>query len=100
MSDETTMPDWVLIEAAKRSCFKTRDPSALRASYNHPRAYEGYQALCDMILKYEEPPIDPIEEAAQAIADDFRLNLSAMPKVELALQKAIRRGIELAESKP
>lgn len=41
-------------------------------------------------------PVDPLVDEAQSIADDFHLNLSAMPKVEAALQKALRRGMELA----
>ena len=50
----TTPPDWVLIEAAKR-CGWTPDLTWLRADY---RAVNGlFRALCDMIEKYEQPPV-------------------------------------------
>ena len=54
MTDKQTMPDWVLIEAAKRSEFI---PSAefRRRDYQELPAF---RALCDMILKHEQPPVD------------------------------------------
>jgi hypothetical protein len=48
-----TPPDWVLIEAAKRSGW---GDNGIQTS-----AYTGnsvFRALCDMILKYEQPPVD------------------------------------------
>ena len=47
----TTPPDWVLIEAAKRCGW----------TYGTADNYHDnpvYAALCDMILKHEQPPID------------------------------------------
>jgi len=55
MADKQTPPDWVLLEAAKRSG-RTLDLTWLRADY---RAVNGlFRALCDMILKHEQPPVD------------------------------------------
>lgn len=47
----TTPPDWVLIEAAKRCgwAYGTTDNY-----HDNP----VYAALCDMILKHEQPPAD------------------------------------------
>ena len=47
-----TPPDWALIEAAKRS-----DYSADAASLLY-KADGSFRALCDMILKHEQPPVD------------------------------------------
>lgn len=55
MTDKQTPPDWVLLEAAKR-CGWTPDLTWLRADY---RAVNGsFRALCDMIEKHEQPPVD------------------------------------------
>jgi hypothetical protein len=52
----TTPPDWVLLEAAKRcGC------AALPADYIRYHTYENsppFRALCDMIAKHEQPPVD------------------------------------------
>ena len=52
-----TPPDWVLIEAAKRFYWDNTPPSELRRHY-HDENYGGYRALCDMIAKHEQPPVD------------------------------------------
>jgi hypothetical protein len=52
-----TPPDWVLIEAAKRSGWGNAVASELRRHYRADN-YIGYTALCDMILKHEQPPVD------------------------------------------
>jgi hypothetical protein len=52
-----TPPDWVLIEAAKRSGWQIQDIELLRAEYHNRRALI-FSALCDMIWKYEQPPVD------------------------------------------
>ena len=49
-----TPEDWVLIEAADRGGY-TGDLQALRHSY---AAIPIYRALCDMIAKHEQPPVD------------------------------------------
>lgn len=54
MTDTPILPDWVLIEAAKRGAF-IGDVSDLQHSYE---SIKVYRALCDMILKYEQRPVD------------------------------------------
>ena len=54
---EQTPPDWVLIEAAKRSEYENAtDPTWMRKDYH--RLSPVFRALCDMIAKYEQPPVD------------------------------------------
>jgi len=53
-----TPPDWVLIEAAKRGCWPaTYSMEALREAY-HSLCNNMFRALCDMIAKHEEEPVD------------------------------------------
>jgi hypothetical protein len=54
MTDKQTPPDWVLIEAAKRSEWDNTIDT-LRSCY---AVVCAYRALCDMIWKYEQPPVD------------------------------------------
>jgi hypothetical protein len=54
MTDKQTPPDWVLIEAAKRSEFL---PSAEFRRKNYEEL-PMFRALCDMIERYEQPPAD------------------------------------------
>jgi len=91
MTDEETLPDWVLIEAGKR-CGGTDKYGLhdLRLSY---KATPTFRALCDMIWKYE-PPVDPLVDVAESLgyfntaaelwADDVRAALGA-------------RGLEIRE---
>jgi len=54
-----TPPDWVLIEAAKRIGWLNPDVNPLRERYRSGSYLShAYRALCDMIQKYEEPPVD------------------------------------------
>ncbi len=57
MTDKQTPPDWVLIEAAKRAGLK-RSPAQLRAGQIARSAKPYFRALCDMIERYEQPPVD------------------------------------------
>jgi hypothetical protein len=51
-----TPPDWVLIEAAKRSNWGDGDDIPyLQSRYGF---HHEYRALCDMIQKHEQPPVD------------------------------------------
>ncbi len=52
----TTPPDWVLLEAAKRSGMK-QCPDWIKRCYDH-HAVLAFRALCNMIQKYEKPPVD------------------------------------------
>ena len=54
MTDKQTPPDWVLIEAAKR-CGRGYVTETLHRVYRDDTAF---RALCDMIERYEEPPVD------------------------------------------
>ncbi len=54
-----TPPDWVLIEAAKRIGWPTDNLEPLRERYrSNSYLSHAYRALCDMIQKYEQPPVD------------------------------------------
>jgi hypothetical protein len=52
-----TPPDWILIEAAKRFAWDNVATSRLRSHY-HDENYIGFRALCDMIAKHEQKPVD------------------------------------------
>jgi len=54
-----TPPDWVLIEAANRGGHSWKDQSIrqLRDAYADVDV-PVFNALCDMILKHEQPPVD------------------------------------------
>lgn len=53
---DTPMPDWVLLEAAKRFGWDRGRPiSALQKDYE---VSVPFRAFCDMILKHEQPPVD------------------------------------------
>jgi hypothetical protein len=85
--DKQTPPDWVLIEAAKRSMLIYR-LEFLRENYSDMSG--AYQALCDMIERYEQPPVDRkllcAEEAMQGWEDGA-----------LSVQATCVRAIELHE---
>lgn len=51
---DSTMPDWVLLEAAKRGKWPFRGP-VLREDYQNSAVF---RALCDLIYKHEQPPVD------------------------------------------
>jgi hypothetical protein len=65
-----TPEDWVLIEAAKR-CGWTGDVPLLQTYYENDRPY---RALCDMIAKHEQKPVDRkllcAREASAQLDDD------------------------------
>ncbi len=50
-----TPPDWVLAEAAKRTDW-LMPVDCIRDRYS--TLSEAFRALCDMIQKYEQPPVD------------------------------------------
>ena len=60
MTDKQTPPDWVLIEAAKRSCWRDHSAEELRDIYRYAfsASYDAFRTLCDMIERYEQPPVD------------------------------------------
>jgi hypothetical protein len=78
MTDKQTPPDWVLIEAAKR-CGWGYNLAWLRADY-HSASNAAFRALCDMILKHEQPPVDrkllcAREAITQSHDENFRSNI-------------------------
>ena len=56
MTTETQAPeDWVLLEAAKQANITKLEIDELRCYSLNGRTF---RALCDMIAKHEEPPVD------------------------------------------
>jgi hypothetical protein len=53
---DTLPEDWVLIEAAKRCNIHGGQISGLQSRYQANS--DPFRALCDMILKHEQPPVD------------------------------------------
>lgn len=96
MTDKQTPPDWILIEAAKRSGVE---------HYFHHLAADDYKrnptfrALCDMIERYETPPVDQIDEALALQLEAFCPNdlhcYEGRNPVKLFRDGLTRRGIEL-----
>jgi len=68
MADEQVPADWVLLEAARQSgwCVIARNVEPLRGRYSIDSTF---RALCDMIAKYEKPPVDEATELFAAILD-------------------------------
>jgi hypothetical protein len=62
MTDKQTPADWVLVEAAKRSGWgEYISTDGLRegyADYKNIIGGKAFRALCDMIEKHEQPPVD------------------------------------------
>ena len=83
-----TPPDWVLIEAAKRSEFL---PSAEFRRKNYEEL-PMFRALCDMIQKYEQPPVDRKLLCAREATKEWA-ETKTMGAEEIAI-----RAIELWES--
>ena len=54
---EQTPPDWVLIEAAKRTG-RSLTLAQYQAGLIAKAAQPYFRALCEMILKHEQPPVD------------------------------------------
>jgi hypothetical protein len=54
MTDKQTPPDWVLVEAAKRCGWNF----VLVTLERLHREDVPFRALCDMIERYEQPPVD------------------------------------------
>ena len=55
MTDKQTPPGWVLIEAAKRCGWPERN---LASVWDLKQFDPPFRALCDMIERYEQPPVD------------------------------------------
>ncbi len=79
-----TPPDWVLIEAAKRSGYPSGANGVTYYSASGP-----FRALCDMIQKYEQPPVDRKLLCAEEAATGYGYEPD-----DMAVQACIR-AIEL-----
>jgi hypothetical protein len=67
MTTETPPDDWVLLEAAEQAETWCRSIEWLRELYG---VSGSFRALCDMIQKYEKPPVDrKLLCAGQALAE-------------------------------
>jgi hypothetical protein len=95
MTDKQTSPNWVQVEAAKRSGYTGADAvkRAKLSQFGLP-----FRALCDMIEKYEQPPVDRKLLCAQAALTGALIELDAshFPKKECMWEYAVR-AIELFE---
>lgn len=60
MTDTIPMPDWVLREAAKRAGYHWLNHTVedLREYYIDGEEDDLFAALCDIILKHEQPRVD------------------------------------------
>ena len=72
MNETDNIPaDWVLLEAARVGEWEHTDGlSELRDDYKSEN-YATFRALCDMIAKHEQPPVDPDVEAVKRILLKF-----------------------------
>jgi hypothetical protein len=83
------LPDWVLIEAAKRCGRCHWRIVDLTTGYRNDRAF---RALCDMIAKHEQPPVDRKLLCAREAAWPF-----GFAKDSMGVDACVR-AIELYES--
>jgi len=69
MSETPNIPaDWVFLEAVKRTNWGDYCHSMKRLRQEYILSPRGtFRALCDMIAKYEQPPVDPDVEVVKRI---------------------------------
>jgi len=90
---KNTLPDWVLTEAAKRCDWHGGKTQAQLRGY---LAVSGaFNALCDMILKHEQPPLDRKE--ACALEAVYTADTLAVEWTEITATAMCVRAIELWE---
>jgi len=88
MTDKQTPPDWVLIEAAKRSQW---DEGLEWVREQYWGLGTSFRALCDMIERYEHPPVDrKLLCAREAMAGTVLFD-------PVAIEGIVSRAIELFE---
>jgi hypothetical protein len=76
-----TPEDWVLIEGAKRFGYTEKTTVEYLRAYYQTNDPPGFRALCDMIAKHEQPPVDrkllcareACAEEYKAMADGYRM---------------------------
>lgn len=84
---DTPMPDWVLRKAAKRGAWC--ETATIKQQQTMYRAEPLFRALCDMILKHEQPPADRKLLCAEQAASEWDNSL-LLPPIDVAV-----RAIEL-----
>lgn len=97
---EQTPPDWVLIEAAKRCGREGTKPEVILDRWYSDATL---RALCDMIEKYEQPPVDPVVTAivdAMYDLEDGRSGASTESYAACLRNALAARGFEIREIKP
>ena len=72
MSDIQVIPDWVMIQAAKRAGMH-HTPAQIRAGQMAAAARPPFYALCEMILQHETAPVDRKLLCARQAAIDTAL---------------------------
>jgi len=85
-----TPPDWVLIEAAKRVGWGCGVLLGANTYSNSDTKGRIFRALCDMIQKYEQPPVDRKLLCAREARRQYGYYSSAYDEVSI-------RAIELWE---
>jgi hypothetical protein len=89
MTNQQTPPDWVLIEAARKCGASTTQD---RDTYLNWYVGAPFRALCDMIRKYEQPPVDRKLLCAREAWARYEPNNGVTMSVSIAV-----RAIELYE---
>ena len=88
MTDKQTPPDWVLTEVAKRINWHM-PVDCIRERYS--TLSNAFRALCDMIEKHEQPPVDrKLLCAREAMAGTVLFD-------PVAIEGIVSRAIELWE---
>ena len=86
MTDNQTPPDWVILEAAKRWGFLIPE-----SNLDFYTRHGGFRALCYMIERYEQPPVDRKLLCAHEAAKEYGYDWGG------SAEYACRRAIELWE---
>lgn len=85
--------DRVLIKAGKRAKYNL-EPDNLRAFFGNEDSFFCFKALCDMITKYEQPPVDPDVEAVKRVIEAWygapiSFDCSALTGTRLDVERAV-----------
>ena len=78
-------PDWVLLEAARLADFSEDGLKTLRMRYGS-YVWQSFSALCDMIEKHEQPPVNRkflCAEEAVKLTTSWSMRDAAIRAIEL-----------------
>ncbi len=101
---EQLPPDWAIERAASMTRNESGTEDYDEAGYSvstikdSPSGFPTTLAFARYIAAHEDEPEDPLLDEVQNLADELRINLSAMPWAEKALLAALRRGIEIGKT--